>query len=307
MATPMLSEGQFSLGGFTFGGIGDAVTISPGGWDRGSTDVQTQDRPRPSGDGIVFGRDRLSPPVWTFSLTVWDDSDSLPTLKTLRSLWNARTVRNQPGATLPLFYREGDEVRVVYGRPRAWAQTPQTRRDRRCHIVTCSFQLAEPVSYSGGERLLRLDLVTTSSTEGARFPLVFPTVFGQATKSREGFAFVSQESAGAPFKLTIEGPVVGSVSGISLEAIPRGDADGIYQTPWTVALPGITVGPGQTLVLDTASGIVTRNGTPVVVGVGARTSLKARLFSGSTEVVYKATDPSATSTATLTWRDVETV
>ena len=123
MADPVLAAGQFDLGGYTFGGDDDAVMVTPGGFDPGVTGWRTQDAENPVRDSVLFGRDRLTPGTWGFSLQTnrLDADGSLAALEAMGGRWRGEAVRTTPGAVMALRYRLGSATRRVYGRPRRWA------------------------------------------------------------------------------------------------------------------------------------------------------------------------------------------
>lgn len=311
MAAPVLNPGEFQLGDVVWGrwGYDSGLGIDHGdGWDRGEWGVSDQDAPRPGSDGIVFGEDVAQPPIWTWNVTSWAPTagEALAQAKRLAAVWSDRAWRSSPGTQATLWYNEHGETRFVRGRPRKIAIGNPAYMGAGYCTVTMSFQLSETVSWSTTSESMSFDLVQTTTAEPILLPIpVLPTILGSMSNTREGFVTLDVPT-GTPFKLTIHGPVTGVASGIKLRALPLYDADSRYY-PWTIDLAGVVVKPNEILVVDTARGVVTRNGKNVVVGVGARAALRSRLPQGTTELVYEASDPSLTSTATLSWSTGEPV
>lgn len=300
MAAPTLTDGQMMLGGLRFGAGTDPVQLTRSGVDRGEWDVDSQDVMRPGDDGVTFGKDTAKAPVWTFKLKAHEPTAraSIDALRQLANLWAQRSTRLTPGADVQLYYREAGQTRYVRGRPRKFAMEPADWDGSTLRRATATFQLSEPMTYSGEDVTIALDLVTTSDASSLPvLPVTLPFRLGQESRIREGFVTVDQASSGVPVRLTIRGPITGAVVSPSLQAIPL---SGGHAT-WKIDLTGVTVRPNETLIVDTGTGLVTRNGAPVVLGPGARSALRARLFYGRTELVYSASDPSLTSTATLTY------
>lgn len=289
MPTPTLNDGQYDLDGYTFGSLADEVVLLESGIEWGQVGVRTQDVPEPLGDGVLFGRDYLEPPTWTFTLGARHVTDVAPVVGRLASAWRGDAARRTPGARSVLHYRRGGTTRVVYGRPRRFAvETPKVW-DPDFRVITCDFQLADPVVYDSTESTLLLSLVRSSTATGLVFPVVFPVTFGSVTGSRAGIVTVAG-SVPVPFRVTFAGPATGSATALK-----------VTSTGWTLDVP-VTLAAGQTLVVDTATGVVTLNGAPAQIGLGRGTNLSARLQPGPQEVVFTATDTSQTSTATVAWR-----
>ena len=118
-----LSDGEFELDGFAFGGENDSVIVQPGGFDPGTADWRVQDQDSPNGDGVVFGRDWLSGQTWgfTFLTNEYTAGDALNSLEAMAALWKGNASRSTPGAVSILRYGIGGRTRRVYGRPRRWS------------------------------------------------------------------------------------------------------------------------------------------------------------------------------------------
>ena len=285
-------DGQFTLNGYTFGRAEDPVTVLTDGWDVSEYDIRTQDVPASAGDSLYFGRDYLTPPAWTFTFAVKDDEDVYPHLNRLGSIWRADSTRHTPGASLPLSFRRNGEEFVVYGRPRKFAVDHGSSMDHTFKLVTATFQLSDTFLYSALEHSVTLDLVTTSSASGLVFPTGFPWVFHSDTQERRGMVTVGTNLP-TPFKVHISGPVTGTASDFTVRST----------TGWAMEF-GPYLSPPGNILLDTSTGHVVRNSATYGGNIRHRADYRATLEPGPQEVIFKANDPSYTSTATITWRDV---
>lgn len=282
-----MMERQFDLDGYEFGRWANGVEVLASGLDTGTTDVRTQDAPHPSGDGLFFGRDFLTPPTWTFQLIVKGD-DVMPALWRLAAAWRADQVRSRPGARSRLTYRLNGRERVVYGRPRRFAVEPDVAWQPGLKLVTCEFALADARSY-GPERELLLDLVEVNPTSGLTFPSVMPWRFTATETTRAGVVVVDA-AVGSPFAVHIRGPVAGSAHSFA-----------VWSSGWRFELD-TWLGPLGNIVIDTGTGVATRN-SQVFGAASIRTDWRAELQPGPQEVQFRAEDPTASATATIRWRD----
>ena len=294
MAVPTLTEGQYDLDGYKFGTLADEVVLLESGVDWGQTGMRTQDVEEPLGDGVIFGRDFLAPPSWTFTLGARHPTDVNPVVARLAAAWRADAIRGVPNARSTLHYRQGGITKVVYGRPRRFAvETPKVwNNDFR--IITCDFQLASAIVMVAATNSLTLSLVRTSTATGLMFPVRFAATFGSSTDSRSGYVTVGG-STPTPFVLRINGPSSGSATAFRVESVGGTD-------PWALDVP-VSLTSGQYVEIDTSTGVVLMNGSPASLQLGRDTNLAARLSPGTQEIVFTANDPSQSAAAVLTWRD----
>lgn len=286
-----MKDGQFTLDGYTFGRAEDPVTVLTDGWDVSEYDIRTEDVPAAAGDFLNFGRDRFTPPTWTFTMAVRDDVDVYPHLNRLAAIWRGDSTRLTPGATLPLSFRRNGKDFVVYGRPRKFAVEHGEVMDHTFKTVVATFQLSDSNLYSGTERSVTLDLVTTSSAHGLRFPTGFPWRFAADTVERRGVATVDA-ALPTPFKVTIRGPLTGQAREFRLSST----------TGWAMEF-GTYLSPRGNIVVDTSLGKVTRNGAVYGGSLARRADYRAQLQPGPQELIFSALDTSYTSTATISWRE----
>lgn len=289
-----IPDGSFMLDGLQFGAASDDVVVLTSGLDVGEWGVRTQDAPSPLGDLTLMGRDFLTPPTWSFTMLVHDDSNVYTTLGALAKVWRGDAVRSTPGAVSTLAYARAGETRVVFGRPRKFAITPQKVHNNRYRVVTAEFALSDPMSYSGTEYALSLNLITTSTTGGLVLPATLPWALQLSTTERHGIVNV-ESMMGVPFRVRIAGPVAGQATDFTLSG-----AD------WSMKL-NTTLSPNGNILIDTARGTVIRNSSPAGGILSVDSSVSARLSPGTQELVFTADDPSGSAYATVTWRTASPV
>lgn len=287
-----LLPGQFEMNGVVFGLGTDPISVLTDGWTKETYDIRSQDVPNPTGDTMLFGRDRLTPMKWTWDLILRDDVDVRPRASQLASAWRADSTRATPGKVLPLRYNENGKTYVVYGRPRELSWVPDGANDPTSRLAVATFQLSDLNVYSDEMSQLVLDLITTTSSAGLVLPAVLPWVLGQtAGATRKGIVTVGGTVA-TPLRITINGPASGSASDVVLST-----------SSWKVALTA-PVASGDALVIDTATGTMTRNGSPYA-GISRDSSLFLRVPPGGTEITLTANDPTSTLSATVAWRTAD--
>jgi len=290
MADPVLEEGTFSLDGYKFGGENDPVLVVPGGFDPGTTAWRTQDADNPIGDAMRFGRDRLSPPVWSFSfLTNKDTStDGLDAIEAIEGRWIADKVRSTPGSVQTLRYNIGKRTRRVYGRSRRFslAVTPMAFRGNAPAIA--DFQLADPLHYDD------VQYQTTISILAGRAAGITSPLTGKLSTTKGGGQIDTIQEVGgtapAPFIAVIKGPVSNPYitgPGFSLKL-------------------NTTLAYDQSVVIDTRpfAQTVIRNDGASLAGALSRTSriTTARLNPGAASISFGGTDATGTSRCDFSWR-----
>lgn len=282
-------EGQFQLGSLVFGRPEDDVTVLTSGFDRGNSEPRTQDIDNPVGDGGMFGRDYVAAPSWGFTLGVKADSDVRAILDNLAATWRADSIRTTPGAVTTLRYMEAGRERIVYGRPRRYAETPNEVADNEWQIVETDFKLADPYCYDAAQNTLRMTLLETASNGGLVLPAVLPFELGRSSSTRSGVINV-EGTASTPLTVEIRGPVSGVLSNPSVTG------------PGFAITLNATVAYDQTIVIDTRAKTVKRNGVSIAGALSRYSRLDARLRTGTSEVAFAGSDPSNTATATFKWR-----
>lgn len=283
-----MREGAFDLDGYEFGTPDHDVWVQ--NLDPGDRVVRNQDHARPSGDGLLMGRDWREGPEWTLDLLVkaGGGGATYSALEVLRGAWERS---HGPGEVSVLRYALPGRVRRVYGRPRRFAGGMDSVRqgwhwDR--YPVLATFQLADPLIYDDTARVLDLTL-GTASTEGVTWPVVWPVVWGSTPGQRQGEVVVGGE-APVPFEVTFHGPTAGTATGYWAEG-----------AGWRVDLDA-TLAWDQTATIDTRTSTVTRSDGRSLAGAARGRFLTARLSPGQQEISWGCTDSTGTARMTLTHR-----
>lgn len=290
MADPVLAVGQFDLDGYTFGGDEDPVVIPPGGFDPGVMGWRTQDAENPVGDNMFFGRDRLTPPTWGFTLQTNTEGapDALGALEVLAGKWRADSIRKTPGLVVPLRYNLGNGTRRVYGRPRRYAPAISKLLWQGVTSAVSDFSLAHTEFYDDTQRVVDLGILP-GTTRGITSPLT-----GSLSTLLAGEKSLSVGDVGgvapAPFVAVIYGPV---------------QKPWLREDGWRIDLD-VTLNYDQYAVIDTRpwACTVTRNdGAPLSGRLSRYSRLQeARLKPGGTVLRFGGKDATGTSHCTVAWR-----
>ena len=286
-----LQDHQFELLGVPFG-IDCEVTVEDEGFNPGTATWRVQDSELPLEDGMQFGLDRLSPPVWTWNLSTdrASEAEALASLERLATAWRADAVRGTPGAVTPLRYRLAGRDRRVYGRPRRWA-SPLSNRILDGYIpITADFATVDGVFYDDNEQTFNIGTVP-ATTGGFTFPLTFPM-----STIRSGGFRQSNFRVGGSFPTWLVVEITGEIA-----------------DPYIVIDQNQRIGLNGQLSADTP---ITLDGRPWVraalrpdgssaSGMLNRTTRLANLkvAPGSHEVTFGGIDPSGGAIARLSWRN----
>lgn len=290
MADPVLTIGQFDLDGYTFGGEQDAVLVTPGGFDPGVTGWRTQDAENPVGDNYLFGRDRLTPGTWGFTLQTnkEDELGALGAMEKMAVKWRADNIRSTPGAVSTLRYNLGGATRRVYGRPRRWAPSIDTGLWRGVNSIVADFQLADTFYYADASRNIDMSILP-GSTSGLKGPLTGKLSTLLAGERARSVADIGG-TAPAPFVAVIYGPIQN----------PWLSEDG-----WKLEL-NATLAYDQYVVIDTRpwANTVLRSDGASLAGALSRTSRlsTARLKPGGANLRFGGKDATGTSHVAIAWR-----
>lgn len=277
-------------------GEGTRFRLSAGGLDFGSVDPEVQDAARPQGDGDLFGRDFLRGPELQFTFQARDGLSVWPHHDEFKQVWRADTVRSTPGAYSILRYRQAGVTYRYLGRGRKFDLVPMQNKNDQRQNITATFKLKDPERYiepaDSSTRSLTLRLVQSDPDGGIVWTpdLTWPIEFRRSSQARTGEVTVGGRRA-APFKITVYGPVSGTLSKIALSG------DG-----WAIQTSA-TLQHDQKLVIDTAQNTILKNGSSVAGTLSRTSHLDARLAVGHQFVTFKATDPTNTAYAVLTWLD----
>lgn len=285
-----LREGEFDLDGYRFGTADNDAIILSGGLDTGAPGLRTQDFASPVDDGGFFGRDYLDGPLWSFTLGVLDDEDVYTRLAEIASAWRAEAIRKTPGAVSTLRLKRNGKTYRVYGRARRFGVSPAEIADEQWQIVEADFQVADPFMYADEEESLNLSLLNTSEPgEGIVLPATLPAELGRSSTADHGV--ISVESVDpTPFRVKVIGPNTGTLSDITLSG------------PGFEFRIDTTVAYDEQVIIDTRAQTITKNSTPIPGSLKRPSRLNARLTPGTSAVSFRASDPSRTGSAVITWR-----
>lgn len=291
MIVANLTEGEWELDGFVFGGW-SSIRIMESGVDYGSSDVRVQDVDNSASDGSTFGRDFLTGPEWALTLGVLDGLDVWSVVAPLQVAWRADAVRSTPGALSVLRHCRNGVTYRAYGRGRKFGVIPESVADPEFQQVSATFKLAGPeqcIETPAGAASLTVRLVE-SANAGEGFPVPAPVSWAGSAPSLSGHGVVTVGGVlPASFRVTVKGPVTGSLTGVFLAG-----------NGWEFATSA-PVPAGQNLVLDTRTQSVTVNGRSIAGTLSRKSRLTARLAPGAQQVTFNGSDPSNTSTATFSW------
>jgi hypothetical protein len=275
----------------SFGGPGSSIVLD-GPPDLGSSEIQVDDANRPREDGIAFGIDFRGAVTITFALAiVADDEAGARDLAALVSrVWRGDAVRRTPGGLATLSSRLGSRDRVVFGRPRRFAQD-DTHAPEGVILLTADFQCVNDVSYSTEATVESVTLVPPPSG-GLMSPLSAPLTT-VAPASRPGGIEVGGELPAWPV-VEIEGPVtdpevqVTNEWTLALRAdVPEGDAVVIDSRPWKRSITRRSDGASL-------AGVLTRSSVPLS---------KTGLAPGGYEISLRGIDGTGTASMRFSWHD----
>ena len=181
-------------------------------WEKGAEAVQTSDLENPIYDDTYAGVDFYRGPTWTFEFIIEGSSeiDVLDNLDRVKAVWRDPKYK-QAGVTTELAFTVAGRRRIVYGRPRRFAENDQRTSQQGYISVLAEFQLMDPLQYNGapndGWDLTRLDSVPPD-TRGLEEYLTedgLTTDLGSGV--RDGQLGVVAGTAPTPFRATIYGPI----------------------------------------------------------------------------------------------------
>lgn len=284
-----LEVGQFELGGITFGGEADKVLVTA--VEPGSASTRSQDVDNPLGDSIIFGRDRLAPGNWQFTLQTNTDTtgQGLAAMELLAAQWRGDYYRTNPRWVDTFRYNLGGGfTRRIYGRPRRWAQSVTDMTFRGVSEAVCDFQPVDAYTYDDTLRTIDVSIVP-GITSGVKSPLkgrLTTLLAGEAARSITDIG----GTAPAPFVAVIYGPI----------RDPWISEDG-----WKIQL-NTTLAYDQWVAIDTRpwGGTVLRNDGASLAGSLTRTSRvsQARLKPGGARFKFGGKDSTGSSHCSLAWR-----
>lgn len=254
--------------------------------DTGQIEVRDQDSLNPVGNNIFFGRDYLTPPMWTIAIATkaGNAENGLNALGHVSKVWRApRGI----GEDIKLRYHVAGRTRFVYGRPRTFGTVP-TGAGLNQGIIRAlgEFKLTDTNHYDDTLKQVRVDIVPPLTGGGLTAPFVAPMVT-TTNGIRQGRIDDAGGNTGTPFELTIYGPISNPV---------------IESDDWRISLK-TSLAWDQSLTVDTRKMTITRNDGASLAGTLSRKSRleKARINPGNNEFTFTGTDPTGTAYMIIAW------
>lgn len=297
-----LSDYQFELlpsldavDGAVFGlGSDDLIDMSDGGFIPGDDDWSNEDADNPRRGGTSFGRDLLKGPTHGFNLFVNadDDAGAVEALSAFKTAWRALSIRDTPGAVLPVRYQLNGRVRRFYGRPNRFSAPPTNLILSGYVPITTDFRCVDGYTYDDTANSETISINVTGSSQGG---FIFPTTFPLSTLpvgSRSGQLVVGGDAPAWPV-IRFEGPVNNPV---------------LATEGWSLAL-GLNIADGEFVTVDLqpwANTVLLNDDTNVAGTLGIdRTQYLSNmsLDPGRHDVTFRGASVSSTATCTVSWRN----
>lgn len=275
----------------SWGAPGDRIILD-GPPEVGSPEISTDDTRRPRADGIAFGMDYRGGVSVTFSLAVVadDEEEARDLAASFSRAWRGDAVRKTPGSVATLRSRLGTRERIVYGRPRRFAQD-DTHAPEGVVLLTCDFQCVNDVAYSNGDTVEAVSLVPPASG-GMESPLAAPLTT-TAPSSYPGGIEVGGDLPAWPV-VQVDGPITDPEVQVTNEwtlrlrtTVPAGDALVIDTRPWRRTITRLSDGASF-------AGVLTRESVPLS---------QASLDPGGYEIALRGIDQTGTASMRFSWHD----
>lgn len=290
-----LTEGQFRLGRFTWGRGTAAPIIS---MDLSSMSLTQAAIERVGGHGEISPRSRLRSATWTWTIGLGatvtgapGPGGIYPLSRALHAAWRPDEMWDVD-RPVPLYLCAGGRELMVWGTPGTITlPQPDIASKHGYQQVTASFKVLDPLMYSAAETSVELALWQPIPSGGLRFPATPPFTFdGVPGQSRVGFVTIDG-TARAPYRLEIIGPV----------SSPKCWTDG-----WGVSFPSLSIGEGQTVVIDTRLGTCQwRTGEDATGHLSHDSRLRGTLPVGRHEVRVDGIDATGRSRFRLSWHTAD--
>lgn len=288
-----LADYQFEIDDVVFG-IGAPVSIEGEGFNPGVNEFNAQDVENARTDSFSFGRDSVTPSLWTWEAhtdKARAPGEALAAVAELGVAWNDKELRRSPGLVKPLRYCIDGRTRVIFGRPRAFGQVMNNRMLTGYIPLNLEFQPADTLHYDDEIRTFIISGTPTISA-GFSFPVTFPlTTLGDSVGSDSLPAFGGD--AEAPFEVTFEG----------------GTNPKLFTDDWEIGLEA-ELADGESVKVSTYPwGIraIRSDGAKVAGLLTMRTRLtKARLKPEGEALKFSALDSDGTASCTIQWRPAYT-
>lgn len=288
----VLANEQWELDGSLVFGEGLPVFVQQSGLDFGSANIRSQDVSRPGGDGLMVGRDYVDGPEIQFEFGVRDSADVWQYVNQLKTAWRPPS-RLTPASLSTLRYMRNGVSYRMFGRPRKCDVKGWLMANNTFQTVDATFQLADAMMYretDQGANTVTLRLIESQNGGGLILPAKVPFIFGAGSQSRAHGVTVDAITP-CPFTITVDGPITGTLSGITLGG-----------PGWNITTT-TTLTVGDQLVIDTRQQTVQKNGVNIPGALTTGSTLSARLVPGPQVLTFTGIDASNTSSATFSWYD----
>lgn len=259
--------------------------------DLGDVELRLGDVERPRADGRAMAVDYRNGRTVTFDLGVRAASEAAVRSEAARlaAAWRADSIRKQAGALAELTARYRGIERVMYGRPRKYAEITSNAGINRIITATATFDTIDDVFYDAVEYDVPINLVPSSSG-GLLAPLSSP--LGTTFESDRSVGITVETELPAWPIIEITGPITNP--GFSIVGVLDFSING-------------TIAHDETVTIDTRpwSRSVLRSGGGSLAGAFTRSSTRlsdAGMPAGSYEVALRGQDVTGTASARLRWR-----
>lgn len=258
--------------------------------DLGQRDIATSDVALPREDGRAFGRDFFGGTSITFEANVLTDSapEQSDLLNDLRGTWNNEAFRESASAYAILKSCVGGRIRRCHGRPRRFAEIDADLTHAGYTGALFDFATIDGKFYDEAENK-RILTLAPSSLGGFTDPITDPITDDADGLSPRQVVISGQRTWAV---VTFHGPVTDPV-------VDFGD--------FTVGLT-TTIAVGESITVDPrpwSRGIYRSDGQSVAGALSYDTPplREFKIRPGIHVVTYSGTDPTATSSCEITWRN----
>lgn len=286
-----MKNGDFQLGGYT---MGRDWPVFVSDFQLGQTADRSQDIEDPMSDTRRFGRDRITPGVWSFKFSISNPAGTLPAagvldaVEDLHAAWRHAVDATDPGSYAELYYTVAGRTRCVYGRPRNLAIDPSQNLEDGNVIGSAQFVLMDTYTYD--DDVVSVDLGLRQAPTGAvTLPAVWPLTT-TVSATRQGIITPGGKAARYfPQDITFYGPV----------ADPA-----LINQNWTVALNGVSIPYDGFIRVDPRRRTVLWNGGGSAAGKLSRSTFlpEVMLTPETQDLQFTGLDPTATARAVVRWR-----
>lgn len=287
-----MKNGDFQLGNYV---MGRDWPVFVSDFQLGQTADRSQDIEDPLSDARWFGRDQITPGVWSFKFSISNPAGTLPAagvldaVEDLTAVWRHAVDTNDPGSYATLFYTIAGRTRCVFGRPRNLAVDPSRNLEDGNVVGSAQFVLMDTFTYA--EQLEQVELTLRQPPVGSALalPAVWP-VTTTVDSVRQGIITPGGKAARYyPEDITFFGPVADPV---------------LTSKDWTVALKGVSIPYDGYIRVNPRSRSVLWNSGGSAAGKLTRSTYlpDVMLTPGTQDLKFTGVDSTATARAVVRWR-----